>query len=277
VKGEHSTNKSQPDLNLTILSHLATRDLTRATRVSKQWQSSILNFAEPRRTLFLEPAPASGEYLDWLKDRDKRCCEDLRMWQPAIVREPSFRGKPIVEPHPIIANGVCPIHKIRIHIDLPSYDRLEAVPAATFLFQPPREHITFGYWKYRNSLTQPDFPLQRKGGVTFGALVEKLDNIRVWSESQVPFHVRRSRRLEGVRQKRERRMREKKEREEHEQFLYATKHLGIQAEGVVASNGREVQIARRAIKRARLFSLYDKLKAYKDQPFFAFIVGERLV
>jgi hypothetical protein len=113
--------------------------------------------------------------------------------------------------------------------------------------------------------------------VIFGALVEKLDNIRVWSESQVPFHVRRSRRLEGVRQKRERRMREKKEREEHEQFLYATKHLGIQAEGVVASNGREVQIARRAIERARLFSLYDKLKAYKDQPFFAFIVGERLV
>jgi hypothetical protein len=60
-------------------------------------------------------------------------------------------------------------------------------------------------------------------------------------------------------------------REKHERFLYATKHLGIQAEGVVATNAREVQIARRAIERARL---YDKLKAYRDQPFFAFVVGE---
>jgi hypothetical protein len=119
-KSEHSTNKTQPDLNLTILSHLAIRDLTRATRVSKQWQSSILSFAEPRRTLFLEPAPASGEYLDWLKDRDQRCYKERRMWHPAIVREPSWRGKAIVKPHPIIADGVCPIHKIRIHIDLPA-------------------------------------------------------------------------------------------------------------------------------------------------------------
>jgi hypothetical protein len=78
-------------------------------------------------------------------------------------------------------------------------------------------------------------------------------------------------------QRRESREREREAREEHERFLYATKHLGIQAEGVVATNAREVQIARRAIERARLFSLYDKLKAYKDRPFFAFVVGEHLM
>jgi hypothetical protein len=106
---------------------------------------------------------------------------------------------------------VCPIHKIRIHIDLPSYDRLEAVPPATFLFQPPQGHITVGYWKY--SSQQPDFPLQRNGGVTFGALVDELENIRVWSESQTPtpppFTLRRSRRLESEEQASERREREK--------------------------------------------------------------------
>jgi hypothetical protein len=47
-------------------------------------------------------------------------------------------------------------------------------------------------------MMQPDFPLQRKGGVTFGALVDELENIRVWSERQKQdlTPLRRSRRLE---------------------------------------------------------------------------------
>jgi tRNA A-37 threonylcarbamoyl transferase component Bud32 len=122
-------------------------------------------------------------------------------------------------------------------------------------------------------MMQPDFPLQRKGGVTFGALVDELENIRVWSERQKQdlTPLRRSRRLEEEEEASERRERERRMRAERERFLYATKHLGIQVEGVVATDEREVQIAHRAIERARL---YDKLKAYKDEPFFTFLVGE---
>jgi hypothetical protein len=70
-----------------VLSHLAIRDLTRASRVSKQWQR-----VTRERVLFLEPAPTSGEYLDWLQGRDQTCYQILRDWQPVIALAPTHRA-----------------------------------------------------------------------------------------------------------------------------------------------------------------------------------------
>jgi gamma-glutamyl phosphate reductase len=90
--------------------------------------------------------------------------------------------------------------------------------------------------------------------VTFGALIEELENIRAWSEKKAAALALRNNIDQEF---------------EHDRLVDGTKRLAIRAEGVVANNSTEVQIARKAIAMAQM---YDRLKVYKNQPFYAFAI-----
>lgn len=152
-----------------ILSHLSTRDLTRALTVSKHWHNVILDpkSRDLRRILFLEPAEAT-EYLDVRNYFYPRHYKGKRDGYPAIVHEPSDGSKLIVEVHPVLLPHCGRYNTTRIYMRHVHLGDLRSVPPSTYLSQPPLEQINL------NSSTGTLSTVQAAGGVTFGALLEDL-------------------------------------------------------------------------------------------------------
>lgn len=138
----------QHELLVMILSPLSMKDLSHALSVSKQFNKTILDSMELRRTLFLESGPAS-EYLQFLRGRDQRCYETRLSLQPVIGHAPLVEREAfdfevvtrvIVDAHPVVLGGLGGRHtgsSSDIEISLSDYSVLTSVPASAFLFQPP--------------------------------------------------------------------------------------------------------------------------------------------
>jgi hypothetical protein len=136
---------------------LTTRDLTRTLSVPKQWKATVLSSTELQRKLFLLPSREKKNYFQYYYPGPD-----------TIVSQPSDSSKLIVEPHPIIAS-----HRKRgwttcVAIDWMKCYELTMVPPSTFLFQPPVEIVRITHLKREEWI-------QRDGGMTFGAVVEKLE------------------------------------------------------------------------------------------------------
>jgi len=152
-----------------VLSHLSTKDLTRALTVSKVWQKCILGSIVLRRTLFLEPV-MKKEYLDCAIVEDRR-------WVDSIIHEPNVNSQTIVELHPILATHPKPRDKTRINSKCSRCDILSTVQPLAFLVQPPLEEVKVAYYTTGNGITTSN--VKRTGGVTFGAILKELVSLRV--------------------------------------------------------------------------------------------------
>lgn len=162
-----------------VLSHLPIRDLTRCLSVSKQWNTTILDSMELRRTLFLEPAPVK-EHLEhklWYKVKPLRRPERCRT-VPVIIYEPSERSKIVVEPHPVIASACDLESRICQDIRGVTLEQLKTVSPSTLLFQPPLENVSVHY----GLVKIPGPP-----GITFGAIVDGFEKARVLAEKVVSW------------------------------------------------------------------------------------------
>ena len=209
-----------------VLSHLSTKDLTRALTVSKHWQKSILGPVLLRRNLFIEAAPKQ-EYLDYAKGEDGQRV-------PSILHEPNKNSKTIVEPHPILPPHSEPGVNARISIEHLPCDVLCTVQPSAFLVQPPLEEVNVIYYMTTDEgmiagITSRD--VKRTSGVTFGAILEELVSLR---PRQVNDHCY---------------MGFKKE----EKFC-------LNFAGVIANNARVVKTAREALMKAQSPANLDKLK-----------------
>ena len=122
-----------------ILSPLPKKQLSRALRVSKQFNQSVLDSPEFRRKLFLEPKK-EREFLKMMQGADQRCYKEQNDWQPVIVRETSQRCPcEIVEPHTLLLKGYRT--RARNDVDLRNFNMVSTVPASAFLTQPPLNEI----------------------------------------------------------------------------------------------------------------------------------------
>lgn len=162
-----------------ILSHLSIRDLTRCLTVSKHWRDMILDprSKELRRILFLEPAQKAKHHLEYT-NADPRYYQDnfSPLHQPTIVREPNQNSRPILEVHPILLPGSDLACKTFVRTGFTHLRLIQSVPPETYLFQPPLEEVGI---ICRSSRCRIKHSCRRRlrcaGGVTFGALFERLD------------------------------------------------------------------------------------------------------
>lgn len=148
-----------------IFSYVSTKDLICSLPVSKHWQRSILSSIILRRRLLLDWDPRN-EYLSYGKHTF------VLSNKPILTNV----NKLIHAPHPVLL----PYSKSDLWFDLEitdiPYEVLRSVHPATFLFQPPLNHIQLFYEDYTAGAVE--LIVKREGGVTFGELLEELDEMR---------------------------------------------------------------------------------------------------
>lgn len=164
-----------------ILSHLSTRDLTRALTVSKHWRDVMLDpkSKELRRILFLEPSEAT-EYLEYRTAFRRKYYMSICNSFPVIVHEPSKKSKLVVEVHPILLPYCDRDNTTRVSVWSMYRDYIRSVPPPTYLFQPPLDEV----FLYDIPRGAPSI-IRAEGGVTFGALLEEL---ATW-DPRKPFYI----------------------------------------------------------------------------------------
>ena len=225
-----------------ILSHFLTRELSRLLSVSKLWNKTILDSVELRRTLFLAPQHTkdSAGYLEFMEGRDPRCYEIPSMLQPVILPEPLVVRKPdqiparlLVKPHPVLLNGVGQPGVGRVSdimITLSNFETIKTAPASALLFQPPLEHVVIDHWGRCSSLEIPE-------GVTFGAVLEAIGNMRAANMEVIVRSPRFAKHLYG--------------RENQEAVC-------IRAKGAMVYDDYDVQVARLASAKTKELAALDE-------------------
>lgn len=158
--------------------------------VSKYCQQVILGSVELRRSLFLEPSPAT-EFVE-LDDE-----QELELTAPSlhITHEPGHSSRVIVKAHPALSalkhrafilrmyarqGWLCPPRSTHST----SYATLQKVPPSTLLFQPPPPRVKAWYRGY-------SFVLEPQRGLTFGALAEGLQDLRDQCQKTIDKLVKR--------------------------------------------------------------------------------------
>lgn len=216
------------------------KDLSRALSVSKQFDRTILDSMELRRTLFLEPEPAR-EYLEFMRGRDQRCYDVWNSSQPVVVRRPlgahefsQNLTRVIVQPQ----NSLWRVgdfyledvnaHEVRMSVS--DFQVFRTAPPSAFLFQPPLDNVTIANWGRRAQLEIP-------GGVTFGAVVQAIEKIRAATKELIVRSPRFAERLCG---------------------LEDQMSLAINASGAVVDGVKHVRTARLASVRARQLAISDE-------------------
>jgi hypothetical protein len=207
-----------------ILSPLSVRDLSRSLSVSRQWNKTVLESAELRRTLFME-ARQAREYLQIMKGQDRRCYEFQSRWQPVVVSKPSQPDpREIVESHPSLVRKAASLGSSSdVNFTVPYFGSVKAVPASAFLFQPPLQNITIEHWGRTTKLQNP-------GGVTFGEVLVEIEKIRAASKAA----IERSPRFAG-----------------HLYGRVDQMTLSIRADNITSNDANLVKQARRALAMAQ--------------------------
>jgi hypothetical protein len=213
-----------------ILTPLSMKELSRTLSLSKQFNQTILDSAEFRRILFLEPKQ-EREFLKMMEGTDQRCYDDPHDWQPVILRG-TFQPPPreIVEPHPILLRG----DRTRCDgsVTLRDFNMLNTVPASAFLTQPPLNKIAI---KHRGH----DTVVRVIGGVTFGAILKATEDIRKVVDDNVVLSPRFA---------------------AYQYGRLDELALTISVGESVFNDARSVQIARKALERAKQFAVLDELE-----------------
>lgn len=226
----------QNELLVMVLSPLSMRDLSRALSMSKHSNRAILESAELRRTLFLEPEQAR-EFLATQQGTDQRCYKHPDEWQPVIVHEPFVlhekrRTRKIVKQHPILLGGIKAISGSGV--TLPDFSVVKTVPAMAFLFQPPVNEITIEHWGHSTRV-------QDSGGVTFGATLKAVEKIRATVKKRIAQSPRFAGYQYGL----------------QDQLALSISEL---FDGAIFNDSYRVEIARRALKKAKEFAVLDELE-----------------
>lgn len=156
-----------------IFSYVSTKELARSLVVSKHWQSAILSSLILRRKLLLDWDPK----IEYLSYRTSASRGDHRQ-SPDLSNQPSLAriNKVIHAPHPVLLP--CSKSDLRFDLEITDipYEVLRGVHPATFLFQPPLNDIQLYYAGY--AVGPVGLIIKREGGVTFGELIEELDEMR---------------------------------------------------------------------------------------------------
>jgi hypothetical protein len=151
----------KPELLEQILKHLSIKSLASPLRVSKYCRQAILGSTQLRRTVSLEPVPAT-EWVIW-----QSCWYRCSLWR--IVQDPVEESSVIIKAHPFLHFINCPVQRVACY---GTSDReVEAAPSDALLFQPQPQSVTISYRGHRMSIT-------RAQGLTFGALVAELNALR---------------------------------------------------------------------------------------------------
>lgn len=221
------------------MSHLQTKDLTRALTVSKHWQKSILGSIALKRILFLEAAPEK----EYLYHESVLAPEGYGyVSRYSLIFERKEGATTIVELHPALV----PYSKsftdlscsyVKIGRKYMSCDRLRAVHPATFLSQPPLEGVRVSYIKGRSHWIERAF--RETGGMTFGKLLRAMSSL--WEDNKDEFMLTHPRYAGYVRE------------EENEE------KCKVFAPNVVASDSDEVETARKELAKAQTSSGLEEL------------------
>lgn len=225
-----------------VLSNLNIKDLSRTLSISKQWNSTILDTPQFRRTFFLEAEPPK-EYMRFMIGTDQRFYEIPHSLQPVMVRAPlveseAFEGvtRVIVDPHPALSGNLSGRHtgssNMDIDINLPNYAVLAGVPASALLFQPPLDHLTIGYCARH-------IQIRTLGGVTFGDVLREIEK----TQTAVKEAMVRSPRFGGY------------------LFRVADRlSLSIRVNGAFVNDTHYVKVARKAPEKAKELAVLDELE-----------------
>lgn len=100
----------------------------------------VLGSTKLRRKLFLEPV-ATKEYFEGIEEEQVR--NPRSTLEPAIGELRYTITRMVVEAHPVLMAGLDSEIDDRIELELPSLEKLQAVPPSTLLFQPPLETVHF--------------------------------------------------------------------------------------------------------------------------------------
>lgn len=210
------------------------KELSRALSVSKQFNKTILDSAELRRTLFLEPKQAR-EFLAMVLGVDRRCYNVPNEWHPVIVCEPSVlhekrRPRKIIELHPILLRDYssCSENSITCR----NFNVVKNAPASAFLFQPPVNEVTVEHWSHSTQV-------EDHGGVTFGAILTAVENLRTAVQNRIAQSPRFA---------------------TYQYALLDHLALSISVRGSVFNNTFQVGSARRALVKAKELAALDELE-----------------
>jgi hypothetical protein len=154
--------------------HLSIKSLASTLRISKYCRQVILGSAQLRRTMLLEPAPAT-EWVIW-----QICWYRCSLWR--IVRDPVEDSSIIIKMHPSLRSLIYPVQKLAGYVI--SGRQVEAAAPNTLLFQPPPPSVTVCYRNFQMSIT-------RAQGLTFGAVVAEVDALRERCRKKINEIVKR--------------------------------------------------------------------------------------
>jgi hypothetical protein len=156
------------------LVYLPTKDLTRVLRVSKHWQTTILGSTFLRQELFLDSRPKE----EYIRVGGQKHGKDL---YTIVHKDPCDSYIRIFELHPALLPYSSPTGCF-LTKNVPC-DRLRAVHPSTLICQPPTSTyiLNADYTPRREFDTMRGRVSRRHGhdGLTFGALLEGLDEIHV--------------------------------------------------------------------------------------------------
>ncbi|GAB7323550.1 hypothetical protein MBLNU13_g07054t2 [Cladosporium sp. NU13] len=222
-----------------ILSSLQTKDLTRALTVSKRWQKSIFGSIVLKRISFLEPAPEK-EYLYFGSVPAAKGPGYVTIY--TLIHEPRERNIKIVELHPTLIPHSGSFTELSwSYVDIGrkymSCDLLRAVHPATFLSQTSLEDVELSYIRGLSRWT--DVVFREAGGMTFGALLRAMRNLREEDKDGDMFPYRRF---------------DTYVREEE-----SDERCKVTAVYLVASDSDDVETAREALQKAQSSSVIKEL------------------
>jgi hypothetical protein len=160
--------------------HLSIKSLASTLRISKYCRQVILGSAQLRRTMLLEPAPAT-EWVIW-----QICWYRCSLWR--IVRDPVEDSSIIIKMHPSLRSLIYPVQKLAGYVI--SGRQVEAAAPNTLLFQPPPPSVTVS--DVDNSRTRTHFWCRRCRGRRFARKVseENQRNCEATMHPRQPQRVR---------------------------------------------------------------------------------------